>query len=171
MSNSLWPHEPQHARPPCPWPAPWVYPLMSIVLEMLSNHLILCHPFIFLPSIFWSIRSFSMSQLFASGGQSISVSASTSILPMKAQDWSPLGCTHWTSLQSKALSRLSSNITFQKYQFLVLNFFIVKITHTYMTTWKTIALTRQTFVGKLMFMLFNMLSRLVITFLPMCKHF
>ena len=86
------------------------------------THLILCHPFIFLPSIFWSIRSFSMSQLFASGGQSISVSASTSILPMKAQDWSPLGCTHWTSLQSKALSRLSSNITFQKYQFLVLNF-------------------------------------------------
>ena len=85
--------------------------LMSIESVMPSNHLILCHPLLFLPSIFPSIRVFSMSQSFASGGQSIGVSASTSVLAMNTQDWSPLGWTGWISLQSKRLSRVFSNTT------------------------------------------------------------
>ena len=90
---------------------------MSIELEMSSNHLILCHPLLLLPSIFPSIRVFPMSQLFTSGGQSIGVSASTSVLPMNTQDWFPLGWTGWISLQSKGLSRVFSNTTVQKHQF------------------------------------------------------
>ena len=90
---------------------------MSIELVMPSNHLILCRPLLLLPSMFPSIRSFQMSHLFVSGGQSIGVSASTSVLPVNTQDWSPLGWTGWISLQSKGLSRVSSNITVQKHQF------------------------------------------------------
>ena len=90
---------------------------MSIELVMPSNHLMLCHPLLLLPSIFPSIRSFQMSQLFASGGQSIGVSASTSVLPVNTQDWSPLEWTGWISLQSKGLSRVFSNTTVQKHQF------------------------------------------------------
>jgi len=96
----------------------WSLPkLMSIELAMPSNHLILCRPLLLLPSIFPSIRVFQMSQLFASGGQSIGVSASTSVLPMNTQDWSPLGWTRWISLQSKGLSRVFSSTTVQKHQF------------------------------------------------------
>ena len=90
---------------------------MSIESVMPSNHLILCHPLLLLPSIFPSIRVFSMSQFFTSGGQSIGVSASTSVLPMNTQDWSPLGWTGWISLQSKGHSRVFSNTTVQKHQF------------------------------------------------------
>ena len=90
---------------------------MSIESVMPSNHLILCRPLLLLPSIFPSIRVFPMSQLFASGGQSIGVSASTSVLPMNTQDWSPLGWTGWISLQSKRLSRVFSNTTVQKHHF------------------------------------------------------
>ena len=90
---------------------------MSTESVMPSNHLILCHPLLFLPSIFPSIRVFSMSQLFASGGQNNGVSASASALPMNIQDWSPLGWTGWISLQSKGLSRVFSNTTVQKHQF------------------------------------------------------
>ena len=90
--------------------------LMSIESVMPSNHLILCCPLLLLPSIFPSIRVFS-SQLFASGGQSIAVSASASVFPMNTQDWSPLGWTGWLSLQSKGLSGVFSNITVQKHQF------------------------------------------------------
>ena len=89
----------------------------SIESVMLSSHLILCLPLLLLPSIFPSIRVFSMSQIFASGGQSIGVSASTSVLPMNIQDWFPLGWTGWISLQSKGLSRVFSNTTVQKHQF------------------------------------------------------
>ena len=89
----------------------------SIELVMPSNHLILCRPLPFLPSIFPSIRVFQMSQLFVSGGQNIGVSASTSVLPMKTPNWSPLGWTGWISLQSKGLSRVFSNTTVQKHQF------------------------------------------------------
>ena len=89
----------------------------SIESVMPSNHLILCHPLLLLPSICPSIRSFQMSQLFATGGQSIGVSASTSVLPMNTQDWSPLEWTDLISLQSKRLSRVFSNTTVQKYQF------------------------------------------------------
>ena len=91
--------------------------LMSIESVIPSNHIILCCPLLLLPSIFPSIRSFPVSQLFASGGQSIGVSASTSVLPMNTQDWSTLGWTGWISLQSKGLSRVFSNTTVQKHQF------------------------------------------------------
>ena len=90
--------------------------LTSTESVMPSNYLILCHPLLLQPSIFSSIRSFQMSQLFASGSQSIRVSASTSVLPMNTQDWSPLGWTGWISLLSKGLSRVFSNTTVQKHQ-------------------------------------------------------
>ena len=93
-----------------------LFKLMSIELVMPSNHLVLCQPLLLLPSIFPNIR-FQMSQFFASGGQSIGVSASASVLPMNIQDWFPLGWTGWISLQSKGLSRVFSNTTAQKHQF------------------------------------------------------
>ena len=89
---------------------------MSIESVMPSNHLILCHPLLILPSILPSTGSFQMSQLFTSGGLSIGVSPSTSVPPMNYQDWS-LGWTGWISLQSKGLSRVFSNTTIQKHQF------------------------------------------------------
>ena len=90
---------------------------MSIESVVPSNHLILCHPLLLLPSSFPSIRVFPTSQLFASGGQSIGVSASASGLPMNIQDWFPLGLTGRISLQSKGLARIFSNTTVQKHQF------------------------------------------------------
>ena len=90
--------------------------LMSTESVMASNHLILCRPLLLLPSIFPSIRVF-FSQFFASGGQGIEVSASASVLPINIQAWFPLGWPGWISLQSKGLSRVFSNITFQKHQF------------------------------------------------------
>ena len=131
---------------------------------MPSNHLILWHPLLLLPSIFPSIRVFSNES--ESGGQSIGVSASASVLPMNTQDWFPLGWTDWISLLSKGLQHHNSKA-------LILQcsaFFIVQLSHTYMTTRKTTALTRRTFVGKVMSLLLNMLSRLVITLLPRSKH-
>ena len=107
-----------------------------------------------------------MSQLTTSGGQSIGMSASTSILPMNTQDLSPSGWTGWISLQSKGLSRVFSNTTIQASILRCSAFFVVQLSHPYMTTGKTIALTRWTFVDKIMSLLFNTLSRLVITFLP-----
>ena len=118
MSNSLRPHEPQHARPPCPSPTPRVHPnscplsqwchlTISSSVGPFSSHL----------QSFQASGSFQMSQIFASGGQSIGVSASTSVLPMNTQDWSPLGWTGWISLQSKGLSRVFSNTTVEKHQF------------------------------------------------------
>ena len=118
MSDSLWPHGLQHARSPCLSPTPGVY----------SNSCPLsrwCHPTILSSVIPFSshLQSFppseslQMSQLFASGGQSIGVSALTSVLPMNTQDWSPLGWISWISLQSKGLSRVFSNTTVQKHQF------------------------------------------------------
>ena len=97
--------------------------------------------------------SFPMSQLFAWGSQSIGISASKSVPPKNTQDQSPLEWTGWISLQSKGLSRVFSNTTVQKHQF------FVQLSHPYMTTGKTIALTR-TFVGKVISLLFNKLSRL-----------
>ena len=92
--------------------------LMSIESVRPVNNLSLCRPLLLPPSIFPSIRVFSMSQFFASGGQSIRVSASASVLPMNIQDWFPLGWTGWISLQYKGLSRVFSNTTVQKHQFL-----------------------------------------------------
>ena len=83
--------------------------LMSIELVMPSNHLIFFHPLLFLPLVFPSSRIFSMSQFFASGGQSIGVSASASVLSMNIQDWLPLGLTGWASMQSWGISRVFSN--------------------------------------------------------------
>ena len=104
-----------------------------------------------------------MSQFFASGDQSIRASASASVLPMNTQDWSPLRWTGWIALKSKGLSRVFSNTTVQKHQFFGTQFFfILQLSHSYMTTGKTITLTRQIFVDKVMSLLFNMLSRLVI---------
>ena len=112
VSDSLWHHELQHARPPCPSPTLRAYP-NSCPLSWL------CHPttsssvvpFSLCPQSFPASKSFEMSQLFASGGQSIGVSASTSVLPMNTQDWPSLGWTGWISLQSKGLSRVFSNTT------------------------------------------------------------
>ena len=101
-------------------------------------------------------ESFPMSQLFASGGQSIGVSALTSFLPKNTQDWSPLEWTGWISLPSKGLSRVFSNTTVQKHQFFVAQ--LSSQSNSVKTTGKTIALTRRTFVGKVMSLLFNMLS-------------
>ena len=118
LSDSLWPHEPQHARPPCPSPTPGVYP-NSCPLSQWCDPIISSsvNPFSPCPHSFPTSGSFQMSQLFASGGQSTGVSASTSVLPMNTQDWSPLGWTGWISLQSKELSRVFSNSTVQKHQF------------------------------------------------------
>ena len=111
-----------------------------------------------------------MSQFFPSGGQSIGVSASVSVLPMNIQDWFPLGLTDLISLQSKGLSRVFSKTSVQSINSSVLNFLYGPTLTPYMTTGKTIALTRWTFVGKVISLLFNMLSRLAITFLPRSKH-
>ena len=110
--------------------------------------------------------SFPVSQFFVSGGQSIGVSASASVLPMNIQDWFPLGWTGWVSLLSKGLSRVFSNTTAQKHEFSVLSF----LSSPTLTSRETIALTRRTFVGKVMSPLFNKPSRLGITFLPSSKH-
>ena len=118
VSDSLPPHEPQHARPPCPLPTPrahsnpcslswWCHPTISSSVV----------PFSSWPQSFPTSGSFQMSQLFASGGQSTGVSALASVLPMNTQDWSPLEWTGWISLHSKGLSRVFSNTTVQKHQF------------------------------------------------------
>ena len=118
VSDSLWPHESQHARPPCPSPTPgacsnscplsqWCHPTISSSVIPFSSYL----------QSFPALGSFPMSQFFASGGQSIEVSASASVLPMNIQDWFLLGWTGWISLQSKGLSRVFSNNTVQKHQF------------------------------------------------------
>ena len=117
VSDCLWTHEPQHARPPCPSPTPRVHsnshPLSQWCHPAISSSVI---PFSSIPQSFPASGSFQMSRLFASGGLSIEVSTSTSLLPMNTQDWS-LEWTGWISLQSKGLSRVFSNTTVQKHQF------------------------------------------------------
>ena len=134
VSNSLRPHEPQHTRPPCPSPTPGVYP-NSCPLSWwyhltISSSVI---PFSSCLQFFPASGSFQMSQLFASSGQSIGVSASASLLPMNIQDWSPLGWTGWISLQSKGLSRVLSNTTVQKHQFFGAQIFLYSNSHIH--TW------------------------------------
>ena len=117
-SNSLRSHELQQTRPPCPSAAPGVHPnscpLSRWCHPTISSSVV---PFSSCPQSFPTSGSFPMSQLFASGGQSIGVSASASVLPVNNQDWSPLGWIGWISLQSKRLSRVFSNTTVQKHQF------------------------------------------------------
>ena len=142
--------------------------LMSIELVIPSNHLILCCPLV-LPSISPSIRVFSSESVLRIRWPK-GWSFSFRVLPMIIQDWFPLGWTGWISLLSKGLSRVFSNTTVQKASILQCSaFFIVQLSHPYMTTGITLALTRWTFVGKVMFLLFNMLSRLVLVFLPRSK--
>ena len=140
---------------PCPSLSPWVHKLMSIELVLLSNHLILCHPLPLLLSIFPSIIVFSSEYALCISGQSIEASAS--ILPMSIQGWFPLGLTGLISLPSKGLSRVFSKTTIGKHLFFSTQPSFWSNSHPYMTIGKTIALTIQTFVGKVMSLLFNML--------------
>ena len=141
---------------------------MTIESVMLSNHLILCHPFSFCLQSFPASGSFPMDQLFSSGSQSIGVSAS--VLPVSIEDWFPLGLTGWISLQSKGLSRVLQHHSSKTSVLWHSAFFIVQLSHPYMTTGKTIAFTVWTFVRKIMSLLFNSLSMLVIAFLPRRKR-
>ena len=134
MSDSLWLHEPQHTRSPCPSPKPGAHPnscpLSRWYYLTISSSVI---PFSSCPQSFPASGSFQMSQLFTSGGQSIGVSASASVLPMNTQDWSPLQWTGWISLQSKGLSRVFSNNTVQKHQFFCAQLSSQSISHIH--TW------------------------------------
>ena len=143
MSDSLWPHGLQHARPPCQSPTPracsnscplsqWCHPTISSSVVPFSSCL----------QSFPALGSFQLSQLFASGGESTGVSASTSDLPMNSQDWFPLGWTGWNSAAQGTLkSRLQHHCS--KASILWRSaFFIVQLSHPYMTTGKTMALTR-----------------------------
>ena len=134
--------------------------LMSIESMMPSNHLILSSPSpTFNVSQHQISQSTPMSQLFASGGQSVGVSASASVLPMNIQDWVPLGWTGWISLQSKRLSSLLQHHSWKASILSCSAFFTVQLSHPYLTTGKTVTLTRWTFLGKVMSLLFIMLSR------------
>ena len=141
---------------------------MSIESGMPINHLILCCPLLLLPSIFPSIWVFSNESGFASGGQSVGVSASPSVLPINTQDWFPLGWTGWISLWSKGLSRVFSNTTLQKHQFF--SFWGLQLSEVFLKSKlsflssptitsfhdyqkKNIPLTRQSFVAKVMSLL------------------
>ena len=118
MSNSLWPHGPQHTRLACPSPTPGAYsnscPSHQWCHPTISSSIV---PFSSLPQSFPDLWSFPMSRFFASGGQSIGISASASVLPMNIQGWFPLRWTGWIFLQSNRLSRVFSNTTVQKHQF------------------------------------------------------
>ena len=146
VSDTLWPHGLQHTRPPCPSPAPGVHPNSCPLSQW-------CHPTISSSVIPFSSRfqsspasgSFQMSQLFASGGQSIGVSASASVLSMNIKGWFPLELTGWSSLQSK--ETLKSLLQHHSSKAPILwrsAFFMVQLSHTYMTTGTTITLTRWT---------------------------
>ena len=161
MFDSLQPHGLQHARLPCPSLSPgvcsnsyllsqWCYPVISSSVTPLS-----C------PQSFSASGSFPVSQLFTSGGQNIGASASSSVLPTNIQDWFPLGLIGWISLQSKGLSRVFSNTTVQKHQLILQcsTFFIVQLSHPYMTTGKSTALTRWTFVRGVIALVFNTVQK------------
>ena len=172
VSDSLWLHGLQHGRPPCPSTTPGDYPNLCPLCWW-------CHPTIS-PSVvlfssqlqsFPAAGSFSTSQFFPSGGQSIGVSASASVLPMNIQDWFSLRW-NWLDLLADQ-GTLKSLLQHHSSKASILQcsvFFMVQLSHPYVTTGKTIALTRWTFVGKVMSLLFNMLPRLVITFLPRSKR-
>ena len=145
---------------PCP-SSQWCHPAISSSVV----------PFSSCPQSVLALGSFPVNQLFAWGGQSIGVSASPSVPPMNTQDWSPLGWTGWISFQPK---RLKSLLQHHNSKASILRAQLSSPSNSLIHTWpleKTIALTRRTFIGKVMFLLFNMLSRLVITFLPRSKHF
>ena len=170
-SDSLQPHGLQHARPPYPSPTPSLFELMSIESVMPSNHLILCHSLLLPPSMFPRIRVFSNESAvcirwpkYRSFSFSISPSNEYSELISFWMDWLDLLAVQGT-LKS-LLQHHSSKASILQYS----AFFIVQLSYPYMTTGKTIALTRWTFVDKIMSLLFNRLSRLVITFLSRSKR-
>ena len=165
MSDSLQPHGLQHSRPPCPSPTPRVYsnscPLSRWCHPTISSSVV---PFSSCLQSFPASGSFQMSQFFASGGQSIGISASAPVLPMNSglisfrMDWLDLLAVQGT--RKSLLQHHSSKASVVKHS----AFFIVQLSHPYVTTGNTIALTRRTFFGKVMSLLFNKLSRLVIAF-------
>ena len=170
MSDSLQPYELQHARPPCPSPTPEFNKLMSIESVMPSSHLILCRPLLLLPSFFPRIRVFCNESIhhirwskYWSFSFNISPSNEHPGLISFRMDWLDLFAVQET-LKS-LLQHHSSKASILRRS----GFFIVQLWYPYMTTGKTIALTRWTFVDKVMSLPFNMLSRLVITFLPRSK--
>ena len=170
MSDCLWPHEQQHARPPCPSPTPRVHTLISIELVMPSHHLILCRPLLPLPSNVPSITVFSNKSVlhirwpkYWNFSFSISPSNAYSGLISFRMDWLDLLAVQGTLKSLLQHHDSKASILWCS------TFFIVQLSHPHMTTGKTIALTRRNFVGKVMSLLFNMLSRLVITFLPRTK--
>ena len=164
-------HHSTPTRPPCPSPTPGVhsnsYPSSQWCHPAISSSVV---PFSSCPQSLPKSESFPMSQFFAWGGQSTGAIALASFLPKQSQGWSPSEWTGWISLQSKGLSSLLQHHS-PKASFLWCSaFFTVQLSHPYMTTGKTIALTRLTLVGKVMPLLLNILSRLVITFLPRSKR-
>ena len=160
VSNSLQPHKPQHARPLCPSPTPEsTQTHVHRVGDVIQPSYPLSSPFPPALNLSQHQRFFPTSQLFSSGGQSIGVSASIWVLPMNTQDWSPLGWTGWISLLSKGLSSLLQHHSSKASILQCSAFFTIQLSHPYMTTGKTIALTRWTFVDKVMSLLFNMVSR------------
>ena len=169
MSDSLQPHGLQHARPPCPSPSPRACsnscPLTRV---MPSNHLILCHPLLLLPSIFPSIRAFSNGSALCimwPNYWSFSISPSNEYWGLVSFriDWFDLLAVQETLKSLLQHHSSKASVLWRS------AFFMVQLSHLYLTTGKTVALTRQTFVGKVMSLLFNMLSRLVIAFLPRSK--
>ena len=171
MSDSLQPHELQHTRLLCLSLSLWVCsksgPLSQWCHPTTSCSVI---PFSSCLQSFPASWSFPISQLFTSGGQHIGVSASSSVVPMNIQGWFPLGLTGLVSLLSRGLKSLLQHHSSKVSILWRSAFFTVQLSHPYMTTGKTIALTRRTFVDKVMSLLLNMLSRLVITFLPRSKR-
>ena len=159
MPDSLRPHGPQHTRPPCPSPTPGAYsnscPSSQWCHPAISSSVI---PFSSCPQSFPASGYFPMSQLFASGSQSIGASTSTSVLPMNIQHWFPLGWTGWIFWLSKGLKILLKHQSSKASVLRHSAFFMVQLSH------------RRTFVSKVMSLLFNMHSRLVIAFLPRSKH-
>ena len=171
MSDSLQPRGLQHARLPGPSPSPtacsnlcplswWCHPTISSSVTPFSSCL----------QSFPASGSIPMSGLSISVGQSIGASASASVLPMNILGWLLLGLTCLISLLSKGLSRVLSNTTIWRHQFFDLQPSLWSNSHLYVTTEQTVALTRQTFVSKVLSLLFDMLSRFVIAFLPRYKH-
>ena len=155
------------ARPPLPSPTPGVYPNSCPFSQWCLTISSSVVPFSFCLQTFPTSGSFPISQLFSSGGQNIGVSASTSVLPLNTQNWSSFRMD-WLDLLA-VQGTLKSLLQHHSSEASILQhsaFFIVQLSHLYITTGKTIALTRRTFVGKVMSLLFNMLCRLVITFLP-----
>ena len=156
MSDSLWTHGLQHAWLPCPSPSPracsnpspfnwWCHPTISSSVIIFSSCLL----------SFPASESFLIIQLFISGGQSIGASAAASVLPMNIQDWFPLELTGLIPFTSKDSQESSPTQQFKSIILLCSAFFMVKLSYPYMTTGKTIALTRRTFVSKVMSLLFD----------------